>query len=427
MKARLERMLKTSEEPVAVVAPVNYNGINFTRALKAEGVPVVGIFGESSQWYYHTNSCEKVFCEDVNGDALIHSLEEIGRAARRKPALIPIGDLQVIMFSQHRELLDEYFLLNIPSGKTISILIDKTDFYRWGQDRYPFPKTFGIESSQDLEAALGSIRFPVVFKPRYRSAGWLRKNLPKASLFHDDQALMAFYRAVSESESVFLISEFVAGPDDNLWNTHFYYADGQPLGYYTDRKLRQWPHLLGTGAYCVSMRNDEIIHLTKAMLSELDYSGMGAMEFKREDRTGQYMIMEPCCGRPSHHFYIGRGEGVNLPFLVYCHLTGKPLPKYEQSGKVFGFLDEERDLRSAAGYLWQRRLSLRQYVRDLWRVRLCVNWSPRDPLVGFFFFLRLMRTLVFGAVRKTMRALTPRRRSFVNESPMATAREKRLE
>ena len=408
MTPRIKRLLESSEEPIAVVTPVNSNGVNFTRALRAEGVTAIGVFGEPPGLYQYTNSCEKVFCSDVNGDPLMRTLEEIGRTARTKPALIPIGDLQVILFSQHRELLNEYFLLNIPPADTISTLMDKTELYRWGHDRYPFPKTYRVESLSDLEAAIGRLQFPVVFKPRYRSKAWLRSALPKASFFTDGESLVAFYSQASAIEPVFLISEFVEGPDSNIWVSHFYYSDGEPLAYYTDQKVRQWPHLLGTGSYCLSVKNKEIVDQTKSMLAELDYAGIGSMEFKRDERTGQYKVIEPCCGRPCFHSYISRGEGINLPYLVYCHLTGRPLPRCDQTGKVFAFLDEEADLRSAYGYLREKKLSLKQYVRDLLRVRFCVNCTFRDPLVGLGFTIRLARTVTLGFLRKLSRVLFPK-------------------
>jgi len=382
ISSKTERMLAASTEPLAVVFPVNYNGVNFARALHRKGVNVVGLFGLQRSPFHYTRSCEKVFCGDLAGEGAIDALLALGRLAKAKPVLIPIGDLQVLLISRYREQLAEYFEFNIAEHDTLEIMIDKTKLYSWGHDRFSFPKTFSVTSMSDALSALEDVQFPVVFKPRYRTDRWLRSDLPKASLFHDAEQVLSFYRKASELEQVFVLSEFVEGPDSNLWLSHFYYANGRRLAIYTNQKIRQYPPILGTGAYCLAGKNAEVVEQTEAILSELEYSGIGAMEFKRDERSGQYMVMEPCCGRPSHHSYISLGEGFNLPYLVYSHLAGHALPQYEQSGRRVGFWDEERDLRSAAHYMWNGQLSLRDYVRDMARVRTCVHSSLRDPLVG---------------------------------------------
>ncbi|MBI1894312.1 MAG: hypothetical protein HYS14_09395, partial [Candidatus Rokubacteria bacterium] len=286
-------LLARNNNPPAIVFPVNYNGVNFARALHAKGVDVVGILDRRKNPFHRTNSCEKVYCDNLSGNEAIDLLQQIGQCAGTKPVLIPIGDLQVLLLSQHREQLGEYFVFNIADDETITTMVDKTKFYVWGHQRFRFPKTASVTSVADIDHALAEMRFPVVFKPRYRTDRWHKANLPKATMYSDADELLRFYHRASEHENVFVLSEFVEGPDSNLWNSHYYYSKGEPRAIYTDQKIRQYPATLGTGAYCVSQRNSQIIRITKEMLSELNYTGIGAMEFKKDERTGEYYVIEP--------------------------------------------------------------------------------------------------------------------------------------
>lgn len=143
---RIMHLLARNNNPPVILFPVNYNGVNFARALHAKGVDVVGI----------------------------------------------------------------------------------------------------LDRQKNPDHALAEMRFPVVFKPRYRADRWHKANLPKATMYSDADELLRFYHRASEHENVFVLSEFVEGPDSNLWNSHYYYSKGEPRAIYTDQKIRQYPATLGT-------------------------------------------------------------------------------------------------------------------------------------------------------------------------------------
>ncbi len=391
MDSTIEKLLKTEEDPVAVVTTIDFNGVLFARALQREEVPVIGVLKDTHTPFRYTRTCKKIFCEDIAGEGLLQVLLEIGSLARTKPVLIPIGDMQVLLYDKHRQALSDYFALNIPPREVIGILMDKTKFYAWGHEEFPFPRTITVACEDDIEAALCEIQYPVVFKPRFRDEAWTGARLPKASIFRDRNKLYEFYRVAKEIESVYILSEFIEGGDDHLVNTHFYYDDGQDLHMFVDHKIRQYPPLTGTGSLVVTANIPEIVDTSMAMLERLDYTGMGAIEFKRDDKAGTYKLIEACCGRPSSHFYIGLGEGINLPYLVYCHLVGMPLPHCRQPERRLVYIDERLDLQSAFHYISKGQLSLVGYLRSLLAVRVSVYFSLHDPLVGVVFVLSLFQ------------------------------------
>ena len=384
-------LLKRSNVPVAVIVPVGYNGILFSRALSKENVPVIGIFSSDKECFYHTNSCKKIIVEDIQKDSFIELLVELGKLAKTKPVLISVSDLEVLLFSKHRTRLEQYFLMNIPDRKMIDILMDKTEFYKWGHEKFSFPKTILVKSDSDFEKALDGIDYPIIFKPKYRNSQWLKLHLPKANIFNNRQETTDFYNKAKEVEKHFVISEFIPGGDDHVETCHVYYRNGELLATYVDQKIRQNPPITGTGTFISSCANDFIKNETIQIFNQMKFTGIGGMEYKKDSRTGKYKIIEPFSGRPSSHFYTGLGEGINLPYLVYCDIIGKEIPNYNQDfNKVVSQLDEEPDLRSALYYIIKKELSLADYLKSLKTTRLFVRFSLRDPLVGIVFCFRLL-------------------------------------
>ena len=408
ISGRVRNLLASAKEPIAVVAPVDYNGILFARALHRKGVKVLGVFQDARGPFYYTNSCEKVICGDLAGPGLFDVLCELGGLAKTKPVLVPIGDLQVLLVSEHRALLSQHFIFNVPSQDTIMVLMDKVALYAWGRDRFPFPKTCAVRSESDILDALENMTFPVVLKPKYRSEAWLKCFLPKAVLCYNSEQVRSTYAASKAFEEAFLLSEFVPGGDDRVFESHVYYSKGRLLTMYVDRKIRQFPPLLGTGCFCVSEKDSRVAELTIAMLDQFHYSGIGGFEFKRDDRSGEYFVIEPTCGRPSSHCYTGLGEGVNLPYVVYCDLAGIDVPNYTQSQKKMGYINEEADLYSAFHYIRRRELSLPGYLRSLLTVRVCVHLSWRDPFVALGLLSSILHRTARFCIKRISRLVTGR-------------------
>lgn len=392
-------LLKTSDVPVAVIVPLGYNGILYSRALSQKKVPVIGIFSSDKECFFYSNSCEKIVHQDIHRDSLIELLVELGRLAKIKPVLISVSDLIVLLFSKHRTRLKEYFLMNIPDQTMLDVLMDKTEFYKWGCEKFSFPKTILVKSDNDFGQALDNIEYPIIFKPKFRNSQWLKLHLPKASIFNNIEEAMEFYAEAREVENHFVISEFIPGGDDCVETCHVYYRNGNLLATYVDQKIRQDPPVTGTGSYISSCSNDFIKTETKQIFDQMKFTGIGGMEYKKDIRTGKYKIIEPFSGRPSSHFYTGLGEGINLPYLVYCDICGKDLPNYKQNFKrVVSQIDEEPDLRSALYYIKKKELSIFDYLKSLKTTRLFVRFSLKDPVVGFVFCIRI----VCLAINKTM-------------------------
>ena len=76
-------------------------------------------------------------------------------------------------------------------------------------------------------------------------------------------------------------------------------ADGTTLCSFTGRKLSIFPPDVGPAASCTAAPEARPILqlLTEAFFGRISYVGMESIEFNRDARTGQFMMIEPTVGR----------------------------------------------------------------------------------------------------------------------------------
>ncbi len=146
------------------------------------------------------------------------------------------------------------------------------------------------------------------------------------------------------------------------------------------RKLRQWPPETGTSCLGEEVRNDVILEETLKLFRSVGYHGLGYVEMKRDERSGEQYIIEPNIGRPTGRSAIAEAGGVELVYTMYCDATGAPLPAdREQRYGGAKWIYWRRDLQSAL-YYWRRgRLGLGEWLHS-WRGRkACAVFSWSDP------------------------------------------------
>jgi D-aspartate ligase len=125
-----------------------------------------------------------------------------------------------------------------------------------------------------------------------------------------------------------IAQEWVEGGDDRIYFCLQYRTrvPGAVVSF-TGRKLRSWPPATGGTASCVPAPDfaDELVRLTDAFFTAVGYFGVGSMEFKRDARTGQFLMIEPTVGRTDFQEEIATLNGVNIPYAAYCGELGHGL------------------------------------------------------------------------------------------------------
>jgi len=208
--------------------------------------------------------------------------------------------------------------------------------------RTPFPSWELLERVQSKRAQLEQAQaagvdiplqdpgsFPVVVKPD-RSVEFKRR-FKRQAFRCETQAELD--DAVTQTEEFgAIVQELVPGGDDSLYTVGSYLsADGEALGVFCGRKLRQTPPGIGTCRVGEAVWVPEVVDAALELLRAFGYHGLSQVEFKRDARDGRYKLME-INPRLWQWHSLAAACGVDLPYIAYRDLVGDPLPPARMHG-----------------------------------------------------------------------------------------------
>jgi D-aspartate ligase len=335
----------------AIVAGAGLNGLGVARSLGAGGVPVAVIDCAPGP------ALDSRFARVAIGNAPERStrafLEAIVALARRlggRPVLVLTQEATVAATCDHPGALGHAVRHVAPDAATTRLLLCKLRTQARAEAMgFPVPRTLRLTSPACVEAAR-ALRFPIVLKPAQKSELWESRHRKAYRLeaFHE---LAAFYGAMPHGAPPVVVQEWVEGDDADVWFT-LVWRDGRGAGQaFTGRKLRQWPPNVGGTASCAPAPPAvaaELEAMTERFLSEVGCPGLASIEFKRDRRTGRFLMIEPTVARTDFQEEVATLNGVNLPLAAYRGMLGLPLPPVHPPARGVIWRDAQGDARSAA-------------------------------------------------------------------------------
>jgi predicted ATP-grasp superfamily ATP-dependent carboligase len=399
-----------------------YTGLGIARALAGSGVEVVALTSEAdapgvrSRYF---DVVERVPNGRDDSAGLCAALVRLAAGRQQKPVIFPTRDFDILFLAEHHDALAPLYDLPQPARSPILRMMDKLDLARTATRLgVATPLTLACESAADVDEAAATLAFPAVVKPRlayqWRRAGlWERIGGQKAFIVESADALRALCTRLEGLASDVLVQEYVPGADADIVVCCCYVdATGAPLGYFTGRKLRQNPPLVGTGCVVEATPVPEIVGPSVELLRAYGYRGIAEIEFKRDRLHGGYRLIEI---NPRHwdQHELGCLVGVNITRLAYADRIGaRPeacLPRYAE-GERYKWIAESELAQSTASNLWhavrggpsrlaRMRRTLGETARLMGGRRIYATARLADPVPGILTAVRTTRDLVRSAVR----------------------------
>jgi len=385
-------MLSSTEngrKPYAIVIGLDgMNGIQTARILSSRGVPVIAVAKDPTHYCCRTKVCERILFTDTTSEELVATLEKLAPELDQKAVLVPCTDMNVLLVSRYRGRLENWYHVVLPDPDVVEMLMDKVRFYTYAQEKdFPIPPTRFLRNRRDAEEAARSLSFPCVLKPPISAIPeWEAQSKLKAYRVSSPEELVALYDRYGALAELLIVQEWIEGTSENLYSCNCYLdAHSEPLVTFVARKIRQWPPETGESSLGEECQDDTVLHETLRLLKSVNYRGLGYVELKRDDRSGEYFIMEPNVGRPTGRSAIAEGGGVDLLYTMYCDIVGLPLPD-NRTQKYVGvkWISWRRDFQSALYHWRYGNLTLGQWWRS-WRGRkvyALFSWTDLGPFIG---------------------------------------------
>lgn len=380
------------DAPPAIVVGACGHGLALVRGLQQQRINVLLLEANLQQPGARTRLAELLPIADINGPALIDAL----LALRPRilcpgvPVLFLTNDTMVRTVGQHWDrLASSYRLSWADSRQALLPLLEKSVLEeRCRATGLSYPKTFVLQSAQDVDAALAEIPFPIIVKPA-RPLSRFKTSQPA-----DRQQLLELVQRFG-GDLPFLVQQFIPGDDRSIHFSALYLADGQVLARFDGHKLRSRP--LGHTSIAESLPDEAVYQQTCRFFAGLGLSGPVSLELKKDGKGGIWVI-EPTVGRTD--FWVGLciANGVNLPAIEYAHQTGWAQPAPAQSDETIWF-NEDRDPFGALWLRWRSGVAIRG--RGASRLYLGHDADPGPAQV----FKRRFRAHIRAALGRRLRRL----------------------
>ncbi|MFW2406072.1 MAG: CDP-glycerol glycerophosphotransferase family protein, partial [Gammaproteobacteria bacterium] len=351
--------------PPAIVFGCQKPGWGIIRALGTAGIPVVAAYYDPKDPAYVSRYVsESMVCpHPEHAQDSFHAFAR-GLAARYPGAvLLPSNDYTLVALSSMGEL-PETARVAVPDAQIVARCIEKDHTYGLADSigvRAPITRTV-TTLDEALEQA-ETIGYPCLLKPAvgHRFFSVLRVKMFKVTSV---DSLQAAWNRTAAIDGDMLIQEFIPGGDDHGVNYNALWDQGRPLTEVTAAKLRLSPRGIGFPTVVVNRYVPEIIEPARAMLAALNFHGFANVEFKRDARNGEYVLME-INPRLNQSLLLSVATGVNFAAMAYRQCLGQPIGADAISDPYRVrryYIDTDRDIREALKELPSGQLSLKAFL-----------------------------------------------------------------
>lgn len=365
----------------AVVLGAGINGLGVARSLARAGVSAWLLDADGHRFEMRTRAARSLTLTDMHGPALIDELVRLGttRFAGVRPVLLLTQEESVKLVSRERERLSPLYRFNLPPKALLEALLHKHGFQRLAEQfSCPIPALVRVGTAAELPT-LERLRYPVVVKPGERHDGYGRQ-FKKAYRVETAADAMELVGRILPVMADVVVQEWTEGPDSSIYFCLQYIdAQGEVTASFTGHKVRSWPPQVGGTASCAPApeAHAELSALTTKFFRDAGVTGMAAMEYKRDARTGAFRMVEPTVGRTDYQAEVATLNGVNLPHAAYCGALGLSFPVPRLPSRSIAWRVRSEDVQSARAQR-QRANSgfeaMDKIVDAIWR------WS--DPMPG---------------------------------------------
>ena len=244
--------------------------------------------------------------------------------------VLPMTEVTTLLLTEHRDRTGLPCALPFSSFSSISRASDKAEMVELARDLgVPAPKTIVVRTPEEARATIPNLEFPIVIKParsRVRTAdGWRSACVSYAAGSGDLESRL---RQLHPAVFPVLLQEKIIGSGVGLFAC---YNRGQPIAYFSHRRLREKPPSGGVSVLSESTPlNPVAVDYATRMLDRLSWHGVAMVEFKRDDRDGQLRLME-INSRFWGSLNLAIKSGVDFPSIAVRLAGGMeqpPLPPY---------------------------------------------------------------------------------------------------
>ena len=365
----------------AVVVGLETNGLGVVRALGRAGVPVLGLTSAPRMPTARSRFCRVLAVPDERSEAIVDRLLEIGcRPGGPRPLFLTM-EHTVAIVSRHRARLAPFYLFNLPDDALLGQLNDKVCFARIAAELgLRVPRTQRVDTAAEVLDAVRHVGLPLIAKPLAKGGRFDAYFGARALRLDTEQDLLGRFAEFPWGEPL-LFQQFIAGADADIYFCLTWCdRNGDAKVHFTGRKVRSWPRGTGNTASARPAKAPEVTAATLALFRAVGMRGLASLEFKQDPGSGDFYVIEPTIGRTDYQSGVAPANGVNIPYIAYLDLLGRPLGEMTPTPAPVLWVDRVNDTRAAQAAMQAGDLSADEYRRSLAGAKVYALRAGDDPM-----------------------------------------------
>jgi predicted ATP-grasp superfamily ATP-dependent carboligase len=322
----------TDNDAAAFIFPDNPAALATCRELGAAGIRCV-VLGHRRGPASYSRYAEFLPAPDFYEDPLRWA-EFISRLAATQgapPVIFPTEDAALLVADAYHEQLSRHVCYSYTAPGPVPRVLDKRSLYETARKAGIGKPEFHSFEKGDDPGALEAIEDPSAWliKPACRywpdDAGHMRTFL---SLTGGSKAMtgsiVAVATEIADAGFPVVVQENIPGPFEELVSVGLQIdVDGTVLGSFCARKRCEYPRPFGDGLIVESIADPGIVEPAAVLLRAAGYAGICDVEFKRDERDGEFKVLD---ANPRVWLWHGLAarNGFPLALNAYRRATGGP-------------------------------------------------------------------------------------------------------
>ena len=266
------------------------------------------------------------------------------------------------------------------NSKQHDAVVDKLSFSRLA-NRFGLKVPYSLLFTEVDRKA--DIVFPAVIKPRVKEpfVRITKKKAIRVNSFDELQLTVKKMNSAIPKEHL-VIQELIPGRGQHQLSYAALFWDGNPLAELVACRKRQHPSDFGRASTYVYTVEDEEVHIIgRKVLSELGYTGLAEVEFKRHSNTGELYLLEVNPRTWGWHTLVRAAHGNWIAWL-HAILDGEE-PLIPSSQVQASWVKLITDLPTAFLELIKGEVKLRDLIRDYYRRPMAFASLDKKDFIPF--------------------------------------------
>jgi len=371
--------MPAAKHKILVLDATNQNTLAIVRSLGAAGYEIHVAGYQASAPAFFSIYCKRKIrmpspVRDESGfaKALLQAL-----ASENYLLVMPVGFGSYKVCAAIQDKIRERTKLIVTSKENITLASGKDETYALAEQLgIPFPKTFKPASQEELSKL--NLQFPVVIKAPFESGKNVveyARNETELKRKFDSMCRRNNYSA----PHLPLLQEYVEGDGYGFFA---YYENGICKRIFMHHRIREYPVTGGASVCAESFRDENLKALGKRMLDYLKWDGVAMVEFKKDNRSGEYKLMEI---NPKFwgSLELAIVAGVDFPGMLVKRAGGFPV----EAGEEYSQITFQWMLNGELYHFLERPSSFFRILSTCFRSKKDFRWSDPVPHVLQFLFI----------------------------------------